>query len=250
MHYETLSLKVTNGVATVTINRPCVLNALNLEFFTEFKNVIDHLKNDESIRLLVITGQKTFFSSGVDIKEMAIMTNREVFDLSRMWQSIYTNLVKLPFITIAAVNGIAYGSWLELAMSCDIRIASDNAQFCSPEINLWLIPWHSWTQVLPKIIWYWNAIYLFSTWINVTAIEALKMGLLQEVVAHDELYSRIWELCEIIISRDMVTQRKIKELVYTDSSSLEKDLLEESITFSNLFGRNKDCGIQKFIKKT
>jgi len=141
MHYETLSFKVTNGVATVTINRPRVLNALNLEFFAEFKNVIDYLMNNKNIRLLVITGKDISFSSGVDINEMSIMTNEEAFDLSRIWQSIYNYLVKLPFITIAAINGIAYGSWLELAMSCDIRIASDNAKFCSPEINLWLIPW-------------------------------------------------------------------------------------------------------------
>ena len=153
MSYSTLLTTLQNGIFTITINRPDKLNALNKDVFTDLDKAVDEIQNDPAIRSAIITGSGSkAFVAGADITEFAGLSKAEAMALSKRGQDIFLKIENSSKPIIAAVNGFALGGGCELAMACHFRIASDNAKFGQPEVNLGLIPGYGGTQRLTQLI--------------------------------------------------------------------------------------------------
>jgi enoyl-CoA hydratase len=181
--FEHLGVSVDDGVAVITIDRPDALNALNGELLLELATVFDLLEGDLGVRALIVTGAGRSFVAGADVTELAPLDDpfagRET---SLGGQDVMNTLAALPFPTIAAINGFALGGGLELALACDLRVASREAKLGLPEVGLGLIPGYGGTQRLPRLIGHGRALDLILTGRHVPADEALLLGLVNRVV--------------------------------------------------------------------
>jgi len=186
---ETIVLERDGAVATVRLNRPNVLNALNLQMLDELSAAFAQLDADEAVRAIILTGTgPKAFAAGADIAELnALPSPRAAEAQARKGQSLTRALERMHVPVIAAVNGFALGGGCELAMACDIRIASDNARFGQPEVNLGLLPGYGGTQRAARLVGEGMAMYLCLTGEMIDAQEALRVGLVQRVVGFDEL---------------------------------------------------------------
>ena len=160
MNYEILKTEEVDAVMTVTVSRPQAMNALNTRFFQEMDDLLAATAARTDLRALVLTGAGKAFVSGADIAEMADKDSAAGAEFSRVGQRTFLSLEESPLPVIAAINGFALGGGLELAMSCDIRIASAAAKFGQPEVNLGLTPGYAGTQRLPRLIGTCDALYL------------------------------------------------------------------------------------------
>ena len=175
-----------SAIATLTVNRPAALNALNREVLDDMARVIREVRHDASVRVLIVTGAgDKAFVAGADIAAMAKMSAVDGLDFSRLGHRVMESFEDLPIPVIAAVNGFALGGGLELALACDLIIASDKARFGQPEINLGLIPGFGGTQRLPHRIGHNKARELIMTGEMFDAKTALELGLANQVVAPD-----------------------------------------------------------------
>ncbi len=181
--FEHLGISVDDGIAVVTIDRPDALNALNGELLLELSTAFDLIEADVGVRALVITGAGRAFVAGADVGELTSLDDpfagRET---SLGGQDVMNTLAALPFPTIAAINGFALGGGLELALACDLRVASKEAKLGLPEVGLGLIPGYGGTQRLPRLIGHGRALDLVLTGRHVPADEALLLGLVNRVV--------------------------------------------------------------------
>ena len=176
------------AIATLTVNRPTALNALNREVLEEMARVIREVRHDPSVRVLIVTGAgDKAFVAGADIAAMAKMSALDGLDFSRLGHRVMESFEDLPIPVIAAVNGFALGGGLELALACDLIVASEKARFGQPEINLGLIPGFGGTQRLPHRIGHNKARELIMTGDMFDAKTALELGLVNQVVAPGEL---------------------------------------------------------------
>ncbi|MEG0475969.1 MAG: enoyl-CoA hydratase-related protein, partial [Carnobacterium sp.] len=186
--YNTLTLEKAEGIATLTINRPKMLNALSQEVLEEVSVALDEVEKDGAIRVLIVTGSGTkAFVAGADIKEMKEKNAVEGTIFSSLGNAVFSKLEQLRQPTIAAVNGFALGGGCELALACDIRIGAENAKFGQPEVGLGIIPGFGGTQRLPRLVGTGKAKELIYTGANVAAEEAYRIGLLNKVVAVEDL---------------------------------------------------------------
>ena len=186
-------LKVTDdgeGVVTLTIASPATLNALNSTILAELDAFVDALDIDHT-RVLVITGEGKAFVAGADISEMAHLSEAEGLAFGQRGSRVFKKIEDLPFPVIAAVNGFALGGGTELAMACDIRIASKKARFGQPEVGLGIIPGFSGTYRLAKLVGQGVAKDLIYTGKMIDADEALRIGLVNSVVVHEELMNAV-----------------------------------------------------------
>lgn len=213
MDYKILKINIIDRIATVTISRPAVLNALNSGFFKELNHFLDDLEPREDVRVLVITGEGKAFVAGADISEMAGMNPEQAFAFSKSGQDTFDRLESLRIPVIAAVNGYALGGGCELAMACDFRIASKLAKFGQPEMNLGLIPGYAGTQRLPRIAGSGNALYLILTAETISAEDALRMGLVQKITEPDALMEEVMKLAARIASNGSLAVPVAKELI-------------------------------------
>lgn len=198
MSYSNIRLETApDGIATVTVNRPDKLNALNQETVGELSDAFTQVRDNASIRALIVTGAgEKAFVAGADINELAVLSPIEARSLAMRGQAVFRSLETLPKPTVAAVNGFALGGGLELAMSCAIRVAAGNAKFGQPEVKLGLVPGYGGTQRLPRLIGRGHAIDLLITGETIDAAEAYKLGLVNYVTPLDELlpFCRAWIL--------------------------------------------------------
>ncbi|MCR4425395.1 MAG: enoyl-CoA hydratase-related protein [Firmicutes bacterium] len=202
---EHWSLEVEDGVALLTVDRPQALNALNLEVIDELFLAVGRVREDESVRALVITGAgDRAFVAGADIAEMKDMTADEARRFSEHGQEVLASIENLPFPTIAAVNGYALGGGCELALACDIRIASETAKFAQPETGLGIIPGFGGTVRLPRVVGHARAAHMILTGETLSAQDALACGLVNMVVPASELLSTARSLAQRIASRSKV----------------------------------------------
>ncbi len=191
MSYSTLLTTLENGIFTITINRPDKLNALNKDVFTDLDNAADEIQNNPAIQSAIITGAGSkAFVAGADITEFAGLSKAEAMALSKKGQVIFFKIENSSKPIIAAVNGFALGGGCELAMACHFRIASDNAKFGQPEVNLGLIPGYGGTQRLTQLIGKGRAIELLISGNMIDATVALQYGLVNYVVPADELLNK------------------------------------------------------------
>lgn len=251
MDYKNIILNKQDGIAYLILNKPNVLNALCREVLTELDNAIDDVQTDKSVNILIITGNGKAFAAGADISEMQNMTPDEARNFSRYGQKIFRKIELLEKPVIAAVNGFALGGGCELAMSCDIRFASDKAKFGQPEINLGVIPGFAGTQRLARIAGMAKAKELLFTGNMFDAYEAEKIGLVNKVIASEELLSETQKFAEIILSKPINAIKHIKAAV---NRGYETDMETGTVIENNLFSLcftspNQKEGMTAFLEK-
>ena len=200
--YETLLTSVELGILTITINRTEKLNALNKTVMAELEQAIIYFEKDESAKAAIITGSgKKAFVAGADISEFNGLIAGEGMDLAKRGQEIFFKIENATKPIVAAVNGFALGGGCELAMACHFRIASENAQFGQPEVNLGLIPGYGGTQRLPQLIGKGRALELIMSGSLINAATALSFGLVNYVVTQEELLDKTKAILKTIISK-------------------------------------------------
>lgn len=250
MAYENIIVATNEHLATVTINRPESLNALNYQTITELSNVFDVLNSDSEIRVVILTGSgEKSFVAGADIKEFADFGTNEAENLARNGQKmLFDKIENLTKPVIAAVNGFALGGGLELAMSCHIRYASENAKLGLPEVTLGLIPGYGGTQRLPKLIGKGLANELIFSAKMIPAQRAKEIGLVNEVFSLEELLPKTIELATIIARNSPMGISKAIEAV--NKSDSKEGFETEIKSFGQLFEMNdKKEGVQAFLEK-
>ncbi len=191
MRYENIRVEKKNQIAYVTIARPKVLNALSIATIEELRRAFHDLKNDSEVRVAIITGEgEKAFVAGADIQELSVETPVTGKEYSRRGHAVFELIENLGKPVIAAINGFALGGGCELAMACTIRLATPNAKFGQPEVKLGIIPGVNGTQRLPRIVGKGMAMQLLLTGDMISAEEAYRIGLVNEVVAAGELMAR------------------------------------------------------------
>ena len=249
--YETLLVERRNRVAIITINRPEKRNALNIKTREEGAAALDELRDDDSIGVVVFTGAgDKAFIAGADIAEFAgrtALTQRDVM----LGRSLFTAIDTFPKPIIAMVNGYCLGGGCELALACDIRIASDTASFGQPEINLGIIPGGGGTQRLTRLVGEGKAMELILSGDIINAQEALTLGLVNTVVPAADLEAKTMELANRIADKSPIALRMAKEAVKIASrSNLDEGLRREVDLFALCFSsEDKDEGVTAFLEK-
>jgi len=222
MEYNNIVVQVKEGIATITFNRPEILNALNEEVLEEFSNALDEIHANEDIRVLILTGagEKSFIA-GADIKQFLTFNTLKAKSFSEMGRSLMNKLQELPIPVIAAVNGYALGGGCEVAMACDFIYASENAMFGLPEITLGIIPGFGGTQRLPRLVGESMAKELIFTGQMIPAQEAKNMGLANRVCSQEQLMDDVIKTAKIIASKGKVSVRGAKQAI---SNGMNVDL--------------------------
>ncbi|MGW8192801.1 MAG: enoyl-CoA hydratase-related protein [Desulforhopalus sp.] len=221
------------AVVTVTINRPKALNALNRETLEEMVSCFTAIGQDESVQVVIVTGAgEKAFVAGADIAHMQSLDAAEGNAFGELGHKAMAAIENLPQPVIAAVNGFALGGGCELAIACDIRIASSNAKFGQPEVNLGVIPGFGGTQRLPRLIGKGLANEILFGGDMIDAEEAYRIGLVNRVVAQDKLLDECRTLADKISSRGPLAVRLCKEAV---NNGMEMDLKRACVYEKNLF---------------
>jgi len=249
--FETLLLEREDRIALVTINRPEKRNALNIKTREEGAALLDQLREDDSVGVVVITGAgDKAFIAGADIAEFAgrtAITQREVM----MRRSLFTAIDTFPKPIIAMINGYCLGGGCELALGCDIRVASENAMFGQPEINLGIIPGGGGTQRLTRLVGEGKAMELILTGEIIDAQTAFRIGLVNHVVPLDQLRTKTLDIAKRIAEKGPISLRLAKEAVKLASrTNLDEGLRREVDLFALCFStEDKDEGVKAFLEK-
>ena len=249
--YETLLLEKHDRVAIVTINRPDKRNALNIKTREEGAALLEELHSDDSVGVVIFTGAgDKAFIAGADIAEFAgrtSITQREVM----MGRSLFTAIDTFPKPVIAMINGYCLGGGCELALACDIRVASETASFGQPEINLGIIPGGGGTQRLTRLIGEGKAMEMILTGEIIDAKTAFNIGLVNQVVPADQLQAKTLELANRIADKSPIALQLAKEAVKIASrSNLDEGLRREVDLFALCFStEDKNEGVSAFLEK-
>lgn len=250
--YNTLILEVNDGIGLLTINRPKSLNALNSELLTELGQVVEAIRNNDEIGVVLVTGAgEKAFVAGADIKEMADKTALEGQEFSKLANNVFKNLSSLDQPVIAAVNGYALGGGLELALAADIRIGAKNALVGQPEVGLGIIPGFGATQRLSRTVGLAKAKELILTGRNIDADEALRIGLFNTVVEQDELMKAATKMAGHILSNAPLAVKHAKAVIDEGyDMPLNQAITLEENTFGLLFStEDQKEGMSAFIEK-
>lgn len=254
MNYKNLIYESDAGerVATCVFNRPEALNALNADTMDELARVISEFRDDNALKVLVLTGAgERAFIAGADIKGMAGRSPIDARGLSERGTRILRDLETIGKPTIAAVNGFALGGGCEVAMACSIRLASTNAQFGQPEINLGIIPGYGGTQRLPRLVGMGRALEILMTGEAISAEEAFRIGLVNKVCEPDALMAEARALARKLASKSRPALEFILEAAHGGSEAgLDAGLALETEKFG-LVNSTEDSqeGLRAFIEK-
>jgi enoyl-CoA hydratase len=200
--YQTLLASLENGIYTITINRPDKLNALNKDVFTDLNKALDEIESNAEIKSVIITGAgPKAFVAGADISEFGGLNKEQAMALAKRGQDIFARIENSGKPIVAAVNGFALGGGCELAMACHFRIASENAKFGQPEVNLGLIPGYGGSQRLVQLVGKGRAIELLITANMIDANTALQYGLVNYVTTTEELLNKTRAVLDLINSK-------------------------------------------------
>ena len=226
--YKTIILEKKDGIGYITLNRPEVFNAISQELIDEFSDALDSVNKDEEIKVHILTGAGKGFQAGADIRELSMMTPMSILRWNEGVLRNHAKLEKLRQPVIAAINGLAMGGGLELALSCSLRIAVEGAKLALPEVKLGIIPGTGGTQRLPRLIGKGKAYELLLTGDTITAEEALKIGLVNKVVPRGEALKAAEELAGKIMANAPIAVEMCKDAV-----EIGMDLpLEQAIQYS------------------
>ncbi|HHY61231.1 MAG TPA: crotonase [Clostridia bacterium] len=252
MSFNNILCEKEGPVAVITINRPQVLNALNAETLQELEAALDQIERDREIRVVIITGAgEKAFVAGADISFMQNLTPLEAKQFARLGQKVFSKIENLPQPVIAAINGYALGGGCELAMACDIRVASTRAKLGQPEVNLGLIPGFGGTQRLTRLVNPGLAKEILFTADTYDAETAKQIGLVNHVVPPEELMPFCKAMAGRIASKGPVAVQLCKEAVNDGlEMDLEKALIHEADLFGVVFAtQDRAEGIAAFLEK-
>ncbi len=253
MNYEILKINInSDGIAIITIDRENALNALNKQTMVELDYFFgNELHNNHQIKAVILTGAgKKSFVAGADIKEFLALKNDEGQELSRFGHNVFNKIENSPKPIIAAVNGFSLGGGCELAMACHLRVASENAKFGQPEVNLGLIPGYGGTQRLVQLIGKSKALELCLTSEIISSSDALRLGLVNYVVSQEELIEKCTSIINTILQKSPIAVAKVIESVNAYFQH-EKDGFETEIRNFGSCCHTKDFveGANAFIEK-
>lgn len=252
MEFKYIIYEKNEGVATITLNRPEALNAFSKEVVEEILRALEDVKTDEAVRVVVLTGAgEKAFSAGADIKAMVGMTALKARELSLIGERLCVGLENLEKPVIAAINGYALGGGLEVAMSCDLRIASENAKMGQTEINIGLIPGWGGTQRLTRLVGMTKAKELVFTGRIIDAKTAEQIGIVNMVVPADKFRETVSQFAKDLASKAPVALKVAKALINKGSDiGLESALALEREGFG-VVGSSEDLkeGVSAFTEK-
>lgn len=251
MAYETIIVEIEEGIATITLNRPEVLNALNNIVFNELADAASKLGTDNAVRAVIITGGDKVFAAGADINQMASASAVDVTTGESPSRRAFNLIENMPKPVIAAISGYALGGGCELTLVADVRIAADNAQFGLPEIKLGILPGGGGTQRLPRLIGSGRAKELIFSGDFIKAEEALRIGLVNKVVPIDQLIIEAKKMAKKFATRGAVALYLAKSCVNEGlKMDLEAGLQYEHKCFGLLFAtEDQKEGMKAFIEK-
>ena len=252
MEFKYIIYEKNEGVATITLNRPEALNAFSKEVVEEILHALEDVKTDEAVRVVVLTGAgEKAFSAGADIKAMVGMTALKAREMSFMGEKLCVGLENLEKPVIAAINGYALGGGLEVAMSCDLRIASENAKMGQTEINIGLIPGWGGTQRLTRLVGMTKAKEMVFTGRIIDAKTAEQIGIINMVVPSDKFRETVSQFAKDLASKAPVALKVAKALINKGSDiGLESALALEREGFG-VVGSSEDLkeGVSAFTEK-
>jgi len=239
---ETISLERKDGVVKLILNRPDKLNAINPTMLQELGAILSNLIEDDSVKVLVVTGAGRAFCAGADVNEFTKLTPSSALKFS---------IENFPVPTVAAINGYALGGGLELALSCDIRIASSAAQLGLPEINLGIFPGFGGTVRLPRLIGKAKALELMYTGDRVSAEEAMRLGLVNRMVQSEKFEEEVTAFTSKLASKSPAILRLLKASVNASSNSSEEVGSEvESLAWASAFSTDDQKeGVKAFLER-
>jgi enoyl-CoA hydratase len=251
MTYETLLTSLENGIFTITLNRPDKLNALNKTVMKELNAVMDEVYNNAEIKSVILTGAgPKSFVAGADISEFVGLTNEEGKAMAKKGQDTFFKIENSPKPVVACVNGFALGGGCELAMSCHFRIASENAKFGQPEVNLGLIPGYGGTQRLVQLIGKGRALELLMAATMIDAKTALQYGLVNYVVPAEELLSKARSILELINTKAPIAVAKCITAANAVHDESKNGFEEEVKAFGECFStEDMKEGTAAFVEK-
>lgn len=252
MNYKNLLLDINEHIAVLTLNRPEKLNALNHETLSELQQALELVQNDENIFVVIITGSgEKAFVAGADITEINKLNMLDGKKFAEFGQSVFSMIEKFDKPVIAAVNGFALGGGCELALSCHIRIASENAKFGQPEVNLGIIPGYGGTQRLTRLINSGRAAEMILTADMIDSSEALRIGLVSKVYPQSELQSKAFEIASKIASKgQQAIGLALKAIKVVDEVSSREGQNIEATLFALCCGTEDfKEGTQAFLEK-
>ncbi len=249
--YETLLTETENGILIITINRPDKLNALNKKVLSELEQVVQTVYDDKMIKAAIITGAgNKAFVAGADISEFTELSDTDGALLAKRGQDIFFKIENCSKPIVAAVNGFALGGGCELAMACHFRLASDNARFGQPEVNLGLIPGYGGTQRLTMLVSKGKAMELIMTGNMIDATEAKQLGLVNHVTAAETLLEKTKQILQTILSKSPVAVSKAIAAINAYNDKTKNGYAEERRLFGEAFASyDKKEGTAAFLEK-
>lgn len=252
MKFENLLVEISEGTAIVTINRAKALNALNEKTLLELQNAFCSFAENDEVQVIIITGSgDKAFVAGADISAMQPLSALQARTFAKLGHEVMRSIEACPKPVIAAVNGFALGGGCELALGCDIRLASDNARFGQPEVNLGVIPGFGGTQRLSRLVGKGLAMEMVLTGDMIDAVEAHRIGLVNKVIEQAELLDGAKAMAAKIISKGPLAVKLAKEAI---RNGLEMDLDKANQYEAELFGLcfasdDQKEGMQAFLEK-
>jgi len=252
MSHTTLLFEQHEATAIITINRPDKLNALNDAVFTELAELVTRAEQDGSIRGLILTGSgPKAFAAGADIGELASQGPLDAKARALKGQAVMSRLEHLGKPVIAAVNGFCLGGGCELAMACHIRLASENARFGQPEVNLGIGPGYGGTVRLPRLVGRGRALELLLSAQVIDAAEAFRIGLVNRIVPQDQLMPEARKLMATILSKGPLAVKLVLESVYAGAEMPEAEHLLLEANHFGLLASTEDMreGMAAFLAK-
>ena len=252
MDYQNIVFERNENIAILKINRPEKLNALNLRTMKELKNAFIAIKEDDAVSVVLITGAgDKAFVAGADIKELNELNVISGKDFAEAGQSVFNLIENSEKPVIAVVNGYALGGGSELALACHIRLASENAKFGQPEVNLGIIPGYGGTQRLTRLINSGRAMQYILTGDVISAKEAHRIGLVNEIYTEEDLMDKAFEMAQKIASKGQIAVRMaVKSVVACDElSESEGQKLEASLFAACCGSEDFKEGTSAFLEK-
>lgn len=251
MEVEKVVCEIKDGLAVITLNNPPV-NALNAAVMLDLDHILEELSSNHSVQVVIITsaGEKAFVA-GADIKQFTGMTPASGKELVRLGHEIFSKIKALNQPVIAAIHGLALGGGCELALACDIRIASENALLGLPEVSLGIIPGYGGTQRLPRLVGPSRAMALICTGDAIKADEAFRIGLVDKIAPVGEAFNEAKSMANKIMSRGPLAVEAAKKAILTGMEmSLEEGLMFEADVFAVLCGTDDQKeGAEAFLSK-
>lgn len=251
MEYKNLIVDIEENVGIVKINRPDVLNAIDKETILELEKAMHELNDNPAVKVIIITGEGKAFAAGADIRAMIEFDSIEAREFSKLGRRVLSYIENMEKPVIAAVNGYALGGGCEIAMACDIRIASDKAVFGQPELKLGIIPGWAGTQRMARLLGISKAKELIFTGENIDAKEAEKIGLVNKTVSYDELMNEAKKMAKKMLQVGPTALKLVKTVInrgvdsdFTTASSYESEVF--GVCFSTPEAKE---GLKAFVEK-